>query len=201
VTDASGTAAAPPFGAAEPLTVGAPVAGLVLPLRDVPDPVFAAGLVGPGMAVDPLRTRQLAVAPVAGRLVKLKPHAFVVAGDDGCAVLVHLGIDTVSLDGDGFEPRAAEGQLVRAGAPVVGWQPARIEAAGMYPLCLVIALDAPHAAILPRGDGTVRHGDGLFEWRAVDRPGRLETDRVRGGAPGTGMERTDGPAGSDRGRR
>ena len=101
----------------------APCAGRVLALADVPDPVFAGEMVGPGVAVEPDEGRQTVVSPVAGKLVKLHPHAFVVLTDDGVGVLVHLGIDTVRLEGRGFELVAEEGATIAAGDPVVRWDP------------------------------------------------------------------------------
>ncbi|KGM10429.1 PTS sugar transporter subunit IIA, partial [Cellulomonas carbonis] len=98
------------------LTVLAPLAGVVRALGEVPDPVFSAELVGPGLAVDPARDGVVAaVAPIAGTVVKLHPHAFVVAGDDGRGALVHLGLDTVQLGGEGFTLHVAEGATVAAG--------------------------------------------------------------------------------------
>ena len=73
-----------------------PVPGRMLPLPEVPDPVFAGAMVGPGVAVDPPRGPVQAVAPVDGRIAKLHPHAFVVVTASGRGVLVHLGIDTSS---------------------------------------------------------------------------------------------------------
>ena len=93
------------------LTVLAPVTGQVLGLPEVPDPVFSAALVGPGVALDPdHEPRSQVIAPIAGTILKLHPHAFVVQHDDGRAVLVHLGIDTVELGGTGFLLHAAEGE-------------------------------------------------------------------------------------------
>ena len=81
----------------------APVAGLVRPLSEVPDPVFAAEMVGAGVAIEPDGGLADAVSPVAGTVLKLHPHAFVVLTPEGTGVLVHLGIDTVRLEGAGFE--------------------------------------------------------------------------------------------------
>ncbi|MDD9206575.1 PTS glucose transporter subunit IIA, partial [Georgenia sp. 10Sc9-8] len=95
------------------LEVLAPVAGTVLPLADVPDPVFAEALVGPGIAVDPAREGEVSVvAPVAGTVVKLHPHAFVILASGGRGVLVHMGLDTVELRGEGFTLHAAEKDTV-----------------------------------------------------------------------------------------
>ena len=95
------------------LDVLAPLAGTVLPLARVDDPVFSTELVGPGLALAPdLDGPSRVVAPIGGTVVKLHPHAFVVQGGDGRAVLVHLGINTVQLEGKGFDLRVAEGDAV-----------------------------------------------------------------------------------------
>ena len=145
--------------------ISSPLTGTAIGLAEVPDPVFAGRMVGPGAAVDPDRKLQIAVAPIAGRLVKLKPHAFVVQSDDGRGILVHLGIDTVNLDGAGFELVATEGDRLRAGQPVVTWNPADVEAGGLSPVSPVIALDAESAAIDAIVAGAVMAGDELFHWR------------------------------------
>ncbi|MGP3955425.1 PTS sugar transporter subunit IIA [Nonomuraea sp. 3N208] len=145
-------------------TVLAPVEGAAVGLAAVPDPVFSAGMVGPGTAIDPLRGPGKAVAPIAGKIMKLHPHAYVIVGDDGKGVLVHLGIDTVQLKGKGFQLLAAEGDRVSAGQPVVAWDPAAIEAGGRSPVCPVVALDALSEAVTGVAEGAVHVGDELFRW-------------------------------------
>jgi PTS system N-acetylglucosamine-specific IIA component len=98
-------------------------------------------------------------------VVKLHPHAFVVVADDGRGVLVHLGIDTVQLKGDGFELVIDEGAKVAAGDAVVRWDAAAVEAGGRSPSCPVIALDAQPEALELRPVGPVAAGDELFVWR------------------------------------
>jgi PTS system N-acetylglucosamine-specific IIA component len=145
--------------------VFAPVPGRVVGMADVPDPVFAASLVGPGVAVDPIRSRHQAVAPVGGRIVKLHPHAYVVVTPDGRGILVHLGIDTVQLKGEGFTLLATEGDKVAAGAPVVEWDPAAVEAHGRSPLCPVVALDAAADVLrLIAAGGEIPVEAELFTW-------------------------------------
>jgi len=79
--------------------------------------------------------------------------------------LVHLGIDTVQLKGEGFTLLAAEGDEVAAGAPVVEWDPAAVEAGGRSPLCPVVALDAAGDALRLIGDGgEIAVGAELFTW-------------------------------------
>ncbi|QKW38978.1 PTS glucose transporter subunit IIA [Actinomadura sp. NAK00032] len=142
-----------------------PVTGRVVGLAGVPDPVFAQAMVGPGTAVDPERAPSRAIAPVTGKIVKLHPHAYVVVDAEGHGVLVHLGIDTVKLKGEGFELLAAEGDEVTAGQPVVGWNPAVIEAGGRSPICAVVALDANADALSDVAEsGEVTKGAELFTW-------------------------------------
>ncbi|WP_435176016.1 PTS sugar transporter subunit IIA [Actinacidiphila sp. bgisy145] len=147
-------------------TVSSPMAGRVIGLDAVPDPVFSGEMVGPGTAVDPVREPAEAVSPVDGVVVSLHPHAFVVVDDEGHGVLTHLGIDTVQLNGEGFEVLVAKGDTVGRGQPVVRWNPAAIEAGGKSPVCPVIALQATGRALggVVR-DGEVAAGDTLFDWK------------------------------------
>jgi PTS system glucose-specific IIA component len=145
----------------------APCPGRVISLADVPDPVFAGEIVGPGLAIDPTREgAATAIAPVAGTVMKLHPHAFVIQADEGRAALVHLGLDTVQLAGAGFTLHVAEGDAVQAGDPVVGWDPAQIAAGGRSPVCPVVALQGDPTAItaLAAVGASVAAGDPLLEW-------------------------------------
>jgi sugar PTS system EIIA component len=123
-----------------------PVAGVRQEITDLPDPVFSGGLVGPGAAIEPRRGDQTAVAPVAGKLVKLHPHAFVVVSELGPRVLVHLGIDTVHMDGAGFTLLAEEQDQVSAGDAVVRWDPGYVVDSGHSAMCAVVVLDCPFPA-------------------------------------------------------
>ncbi|GAB3477233.1 PTS sugar transporter subunit IIA [Amycolatopsis cihanbeyliensis] len=147
------------------LSVQSPVSGVTAPMTEVPDPVFAEAMVGPGIAVRPSGGRADAVAPVAGTVATLHPHAFVVTAEDGRGVLVHLGIDTVKQKGEGFTLHVVKGESVRAGQPIVSWDPDSVSAAGYSPMVPVVALDA--AADVLSGltpEVTVAAGDPLFTW-------------------------------------
>ncbi|MFD6135493.1 PTS glucose transporter subunit IIA [Isoptericola sp. NPDC056618] len=149
------------------LTVLAPVTGTVVDVSEVDDPVFAAGLVGPGLAIEPDGVRGAeAVAPITGTIVKLHPHAFVVQHDDGRAVLVHLGIDTVKLGGEGFTTHASEGDVVQRGTVLVTWDPAAVRAGGKSAVCPVVALEATPDAVdhLAQVGTMVEHGEDLLTW-------------------------------------
>lgn len=145
------------------LRVLAPVAGTVRDLADVPDAVFGQGIVGPGLAIDP-RDGEVC-APVTGVVVAARAHAVVVRGD-GRDVLVHLGLDTVHLDGAGFELLVRVGEPVTAGAAVLRWDPAAVARAGLSPLCPVVALQAAPGAVrlLVRPGEVLERGVPILEW-------------------------------------
>ena len=141
------------------LSVLTPLPGTVVAIEDVPDPVFAQKFVGPGVAVDPIRNGQdvTVLAPVSGKLAKIHPHAFVILTEAGVGVLVHLGLDTVTLQGKGFELHAKEG------SPVVTWNPTAIEALGFNPICPVITMEvAEENLALPQPGTAVNTGDKLL---------------------------------------
>jgi PTS system N-acetylglucosamine-specific IIA component len=148
------------------LTVAAPVAGTVVPLEGVPDPVFSQLIMGPGFAIDPGVDALDVLSPVDGVILSLHPHAFVVESVDGRAILVHLGLDTIEMGGEGFTPHADVGDVVKRGQRLLSWSPARVSEAGYSSIVPVIALQAPE----PGPRGVVQHGDAvaagapLFEW-------------------------------------
>jgi len=151
------------------LRLASPVPGVLRPLTSVPDPVFAEEMVGPGLAVDPDRTgRQEVLAPCDGVVGALHPHAFALELDDGRAVLVHVGIDTVTLAGQGFELHVERGRRVRAGDRVLTWSPVDVAAAGLSTMCPVVALQGDPAQLTRLGaDGEhVRAGQPVLEWTA-----------------------------------
>ncbi|MFK0019648.1 PTS glucose transporter subunit IIA [Streptomyces sp. NPDC090798] len=146
--------------------VTSPLAGRIIGLAAVPDPVFSGAMVGPGTAIDPVRESGEAVAPVDGVIVSLHPHAFVVVDAEGHGVLTHLGIDTVQLNGEGFELLVNKGDTVTRGQAVVRWNPAAVEVAGKSPICPIVALEATADSLSDlREDGDVKAGDALFSWQ------------------------------------
>lgn len=134
----------------------APVPGRAVRMEDVPDPVFAQLMVGPGAAIDPPRGVVDAVAPVSGTVLKVLPHAFVILTADGLGILVHLGIDTVQLDGQGFTVHVEKGAEVTAGQLMVTYDVPAVEAAGRNPIVPVVALEKQADDVLL--DGAVASG-------------------------------------------
>lgn len=125
--------------------VFAPVGGRAVPLTDVPDPVFSAGMVGYGAAVDPPHEVVEAVAPVSGKLLKVMPHAYIVMTPESVGVLVHLGLDTVQLKGDGFTAHLTQGDDVTAGQVVITYDVGSVVAKGLNPIVPVVVMDEREA--------------------------------------------------------
>jgi PTS system glucose-specific IIA component len=119
----------------------APVDGRAVSLQDVPDPVFSRAMVGHGAAIDPARGVIDAVAPVSGKVLKLLPHAYIVMTPDNVGVLVHLGLDTVGLDGQGFTAHVSQGDDVTAGQVVITYDVPSVEAKGLNPIVPVVVMD------------------------------------------------------------
>jgi PTS system D-glucosamine-specific IIA component/PTS system glucose-specific IIA component len=101
------------------LKLVAPATGTAIDLSKVPDPVFAQKMAGDGVAIE--ITGDTIVAPADGTLALVfkTKHAFAMTLDNGIELLVHIGIDTVSLNGEGFEQLASEGTVVKAGTPII----------------------------------------------------------------------------------
>ncbi|AGF58008.1 PTS sugar transporter subunit IIA [Clostridium saccharoperbutylacetonicum] len=97
----------------------APADGAAIDLSKVPDPVFAQKMAGDGIAID--ITGDTIVAPADGTVSMIfkTKHAFALSLDNGIELLIHIGIDTVSLKGDGFEQLVEEGTSVKAGTPII----------------------------------------------------------------------------------
>ncbi len=140
----------------------APSAGRAIAMADVPDPVFSAQTVGPGVGIEPVGGRQEVVAPADGTLLKVSPHAFIllVGGDTG--ILVHIGINTVRLGGKGFDVLAAKGDSVKAGTPIVAWDPAEIAGPDIATTVVVVVMDGEPDGVGDAAIGEVAAGDPLF---------------------------------------
>ena len=165
------TAAAPieedeaPVANAEPTTaVFAPVGGQVLSLADSGDKVFASGALGEGVAIVPNSGR--IVSPVAGvlRTVAKTGHAFGIKTDDGVEVLVHVGIDTVAMDGDGFAVLVEKKQRVEVGDALVNVDLAKVESAGYATTTLMTVTNSKTmSAVTPIVGAAVNAGDPVID--------------------------------------
>lgn len=135
--------------------VHAPCPGRLLPLTETPDPVFAGEMMGPGVAIDPDPGEVTVVSPIDGKVLVMHPHAFVVVGEDGVGILVHLGINTVRLKGAGFETLVDKGATVATGDPMVRWDPGAIAGDGLSTMVPVVAMERPKGTVPPPATGAV----------------------------------------------
>lgn len=118
---------------------------------------------GPGVAIEPTGGDTTVVAPIAGRILKILPHAFIIVAEDGLGVLVHLGINTVRLEGEGFEILATEGASVAQGDPMVRWNPDTIVGDDLSTVIPIIAVERPADSVTSDRIGeTVTTGELLF---------------------------------------
>ena len=131
--EAAAPAAAAPTAAGEVIELHAPIEGTAVALADVPDPIFAAGKLGEGVAIEPTGTT--VAAPAAGKVAATYPsgHAVGLKLENGIELLIHVGLDTVNLDGKGFSVKVAKGDVVAAGDTLIEFDPEVIKEAG-YPL-------------------------------------------------------------------
>lgn len=133
------------------VTLLAPFSGRVVPIEQVPDPVFAQKIVGDGLAIDP--DEGIGLAPVDGELAVFVGggHAFALRSA-GLEIIVHAGIDTVKLEGRGYTKLARVGEPVTAGQMIVRFDLAAIRAAGFSTISPVVISNLPASARLTKAD-------------------------------------------------
>ena len=159
------TPAAPePLQVAEYLegSVYAPTTGSVLALKDVPDPVFAGGMLGDGLGIMP--SEGIVYSPVTGTVTATTStaHAFGVTSDSGVEILIHVGVDTVEMKGDGFTSFVEQGQHVEVGQPLMSFDIKKVKAAG-HPEVVILAVtnsaEYENVTVLVNSDTQVSAGE------------------------------------------
>lgn len=155
--------------------VVSPVAGTVVPLDEVADPAFSAGTMGKGIAVLP--TDGEIVSPVAGTVITVfrTKHVVGLRSDDGVEVLVHVGIDTVNLGGQGFTAHVADGDRVEVGQRLLTVDLPAVTATHDTTTVVVITNTTAFAGVEPIATGTVRAGADLLAIETLEHA--LETAR------------------------
>jgi len=133
--------------AGTPFAVASPLTGAVVPMEEIPDPAFAEGSLGPCVGIEPPagEGEVCLLSPLAGTVTQCSDtgHAVgITSTDKKTAVLLHAGIDTVEMQGDGFTLHVREGDTVSAGTPVLTMDTEKIRAAGHPCMVIVIVTEA-----------------------------------------------------------
>ena len=141
-----------------------PIVGDVVALSNVNDPVFSSGAMGQGIAVKPSQDVVYAPADAEVTIVFPTGHAYGLRTANGAEILIHVGIDTVSMNGEGFNHKVAQGDKVKAGDVLGTFDSAKIAAAGLDNTTMVIVTNtADFASVNPVASGSVAKGDAIIE--------------------------------------
>ncbi len=144
-----------------------PIVGDVVALSNVNDPVFSSGAMGQGIAVKPSQDVVYAPADAEVTIVFPTGHAYGLRTANGAEILIHVGIDTVSMNGEGFNHKVAQGDKVKAGDVLGTFDSAKIAAAGLDNTTMVIVTNtADFASVNPVASGSVAKGDAVIEVKA-----------------------------------
>ncbi|WDD92026.1 phosphoenolpyruvate--protein phosphotransferase [Burkholderia sp. FERM BP-3421] len=144
------------------MSVLAPLSGTVVPIEAVPDPAFAQKMVGDGLSINP--QTNIVLSPIAGRVIDLHAsrHAVVVEGEWGVRVMVHVGIDTVMLDGEGFDALVAKGDDVLAGQPLLRFDLAHVAAYAASMLTEIVVVNSECVSRMDKSVGAVEAGKSVL---------------------------------------
>ncbi|HFR3411546.1 TPA: glucose PTS transporter subunit IIA, partial [Streptococcus suis] len=140
-------------------TLVSPLSGDVVALENVNDPVFSSGAMGKGLAVKPTEGVVYAPADAEVTIAFETGHAYGLKTATGAEILIHIGIDTVSMNGNGFEKLVAAGDKVKAGTPLAKFDAAKIAEAGLDDTTMIIVTNtADFTEVAPLAEGTITHG-------------------------------------------
>jgi phosphocarrier protein FPr/phosphocarrier protein len=150
------------------ISIASPLSGWLTSLDAVPDPVFAERMLGDGVAIDPIEG--LVRAPFAGRIVTLHPagHAVTLESDAGAVVLIHVGLETVGLGGEGFDAMVSEGDRVRAGDPLIAFDLDIVGGKAKSLITPIVVTNGDAFALdMPAVDRLIASGEPLFDLAGV----------------------------------
>ena len=148
-------------------TVVSPIVGQTVALSDVNDPVFSSGAMGQGLAIKPSEGVVYAPADAEVTIAFGTGHAYGLKTANGAEILIHVGIDTVTMNGEGFEQKVSQGDKVKTGDVLGTFEIEKIAAAGLDDTTMVIVTNtADYASVTPVAEKTVAKGDAVIELKA-----------------------------------
>ena len=148
-------------------TIISPIVGQAVALSDVNDPVFSSGAMGRGIAIKPSEGVVYAPADAEVTIAFATGHAYGLKTANGAEILIHVGIDTVSMGGEGFDQKVAQGDKVKAGDVLGTFEAEKIAAAGLDDTTMVIVTNtADYASVTPVAEGALAKGDAIIEVKA-----------------------------------
>lgn len=142
------------------IEIASPVSGNIVQLEKVPDPVFSEGLMGKGIAIEP--DENIIYSPVEGKVTMIAPskHAIGINTLDGAEILIHIGLETVELNGEGFEVLVSEGDTLSAGTPLIKFDKTSLEEQGYNTITpIIVTNSAEFSEVIPVTASTSNKGD------------------------------------------
>lgn len=148
------------------VSVVAPVAGRVCAQEEIPDPVFSGGMMGKALGIWP-ETGEV-VAPLAGKVQAAMPHAIGLVSEGGVELILHIGVDTVEMAGDGFDVYVQVGEHVEAGQPLVSFDRQKVADAGFKDVVIIAVsntdeLEGNGKQVSCVAGDTIQVGEQIFE--------------------------------------
>ncbi|GAB2319783.1 PTS glucose transporter subunit IIA [Alkalibacterium sp. s-m-22] len=132
--------------------VVAPLTGKVIPLSEVPDPVFAQKMMGDGLGIIP--TEGVLVSPVEGKVIQVfsTKHAVGIQSDFGAEILIHIGLETVNMNGEGFETFVKEGDTIKIGQKLITFDLELIDEKATSTVTLVVITNGDQIEIVRKDE-------------------------------------------------
>ena len=154
------------FGTKKPKKgyISSPVSGQTIPLEETGDEVFAEKLVGDGIAVMPEEGAFYAPCDGTVQSVAKTSHAYSITSDDGLDVLVHIGIDTVEMNGEGFDAKVKDGEKVKRGQLICNADIELIKSRGFSTVTPVVISNIDDVSFIDRREGNIKSGDEIINY-------------------------------------
>ncbi len=171
----------------------APLSGLLIPIEQVPDPVFAEKMVGDGVALDPMTSALR--APFDGQVIQLHDahHALTLRGPEGVEVLMHIGLDTVQLGGQGFTAHVAVGDHVQQGDLLVEFDPDFVAQHAPGLMTMIVIANGENIADYGHARGMVQEGEDAIMTLTIDPQLLVKAAAAAAAAPTTAVAAQPGP--------